>query len=160
MFGWGKGQPKGVDCVENGFEGEVGCGGNGVQLYGVDEGIGNAELGPVQRRRRMRCIFRAGAMVAGGSGFRGNGIAWVFPRGLFLLFAEPLSAVGLRVERRGRWLRSGWGGDAAGNQSFDGYDQGNGLDLAGDVAPGYFVAERGEFPEPGEDLVATKVEFA
>ena len=35
-----------------------------------------------------------------------------------------------------------------------------GLDLAGDGAPGYFVAEMGQFPEPGQDLVATKVELA
>jgi hypothetical protein len=53
-------------------------------------------------------------------------------------------------------LGCGWGG-AAGNQSFDGYDHGKGLDLAGDGASGYFVAEIDEFPEPGQDLVATKV---
>jgi hypothetical protein len=57
-------------------------------------------------------------------------------------------------------LRFGWAEAAVGNQPFDGYDHGKGLDLAGEDAPGYFVAEIGQFPEPGEDLVATKVELA
>ena len=43
-----------------------------------------------------------------------------------------------------------------GNQSFDGYDHRESLDLAGDGASGGFVAKIGQFPEPGQDLVATR----
>ena len=47
-----------------------------------------------------------------------------------------------------------------GNQAFDGYDHGKSLDLAGDDTSGHFVAKIGQFPEPGQDLVATKVQLA
>jgi hypothetical protein len=57
-------------------------------------------------------------------------------------------------------LRCGWGKAAVGNQSFDGYDHRKSLDLAGDDASGHFVAKIGQFPEPGQDLVATKVQLA
>ena len=46
------------------------------------------------------------------------------------------------------------------NQAFDGYDHRKSLDLAGDDASGHFVAKIGQFPEPGQDLVATKVQLA
>ena len=101
----------------------------------------------------------------GGLGFGGgNGIAWVIAwfrtLGLVLLFAAPLSGVDLCVGGRGRGLRPGWGGAAVGNQAFDGYDHRKSLDLAGDGASGGFVAESGQFPEPGQDLVATEVQLA
>ena len=48
----------------------------------------------------------------------------------------------------------------SGIEAFDGYDHGKSLDLAGDAASGYFVAKSGQFPEPGQDLVATKVQLA
>jgi hypothetical protein len=101
-------------------------------------------------------------LAGAGLGFLGgDGFAWVFIsgmgiRGLVLLFLEPLSGVDFCLDGRGRGAGCGWG-RAAGNQSFDGYDQRNGLDLAGDGASGYFVAEIGELPEPGQDLVANKV---
>jgi len=102
-----------------------------------------------------------GDLVGDGLGFLGgDGFAWVFisgmgTGGLLLRFLEPLRGVDFCLDRRGRGAGCGWGG-AAGDQSFDGYDQRNGLDLAGDGAPGYFVAEIGELPEPGQDLVANK----
>ena len=45
-------------------------------------------------------------------------------------------------------------------QAFDRYDHRKGLDLSGDDASGHFVAKGGQFPEPGQDLVATKVQLA
>ncbi len=47
-----------------------------------------------------------------------------------------------------------------GIEAFDRYDHGKSLDLAGDAASGHFVAKIGQFPEPGQDLVATKVQLA
>ena len=92
---------------------------------------------------KWRSGLGLGDLVGAGLGFPGgNGITWL-PRGLVLLFAAPLRGVDLWLDGRGCGLRCGWGGAAAGNQSFDGYDHRKGLDLAGDGAPGYFVAEIG-----------------
>ena len=113
-------------------------------------------------RRRLR----VGDLGRGGLGFGGgNGIAWLLSRGLVLLSAEPLRGVDLCLDWRGRGLRPGWGGAAVihssgRDQTFDGYDHRKSLDLAGDGASGHFVAEIGQFPEPGQDLVATQVQLA
>ena len=67
---------------------------------------------------------------------------------------------------RGRGLRPSRGGKAAiihgcgRDQSFDGYDHRKSLDLAGDDASGHLAAKIGQFPETGQDLVATKVQPA
>ena len=112
-------------------------------------------------RRRLR----VGGLGRGGLGFRGgNGIAWLLGRGLRLL-AAPLSAVDLCLDGRGRGLRPGWRKatvihGSGRHQAFDGYDHRKGLDLAGDDASGGFGAESGQFPEAGQDLVATKIQLA
>ena len=171
---WGEGQPDGVGSVQDGVKGEAGCVGNAVQGFGLDKGIERAGLVPaevgkrqvVSRFRgrlgwRLRCMLRVGDLRRGGLGFLGgNGIAWVFNSGLVLLFAEPLSGVDIRLDGRGHGLRGGWGRAAVWNQSLDSYDHRESLDLAGDDAPGRFVAESGQFPEAGQDLVATKVQPA
>jgi hypothetical protein len=78
---------------------------------------------PVKGRRRLR----VGGLGRGGLGFRGgNGIAWLFDRGLRLL-AEPLRAVYLWLDGRGRGLRPGWRKatvihGSGRDQAFDGYD--------------------------------------
>ena len=81
-----------------------------------------------------------------------------------LLLAAPLRGVEFCLDGRGRGLRFGWGKAAiriqAQTQSFDGYDHGKSFDLAGYDASGYFVAEICQFSEPGQDLVATKVQRA
>jgi hypothetical protein len=56
-------------------------------------------------------------------------------------------------------LRRGRGKAAVRNQSFDGHDHRESLDLADDDSPGRIVAESGQFPEAGQDLVATKVQL-
>jgi hypothetical protein len=161
---WGEGHPDGVGSVQDGVKGEAGCGGNAVQGFGLDKGIERAGLVPVEvRERRVVSRFRGwliGDLRCGGLGFLGgNGIAWVFNSGLVLLFAEPLSGVDICFDGRGRGWRRGWGKAAVWNQSFDGHDHRESLDLAGDDAPGRFVAESGQFPEAGQDLVATKVQL-
>jgi hypothetical protein len=163
--------------VQNSIEAAVCREGNPVQRL-RDEGVGKAGLVAVQvpvkvpfRERRGRVGSRLGGRIGsrlrvgdlgrGGLGFRGgNGIAWLFTCGLMLLLAAPLRAVDLCVDGRGRGLRLGWGEAAVWNQAFDRYDHRKGLDLAGDDASGHFVAEIGQFPEPGQDLVATKVQLA
>ncbi len=53
---------------------------------------------------------RRGRLGRGGLGFgRFNGIAWLFPCGLVLLFAEPLSLVDVCFDGLGHRLRRGWG---------------------------------------------------
>jgi hypothetical protein len=79
---------------------------------------------------------------------------------LVLLFATPLRGVDIWFDGRGRGLGPGWGVAAVWDQAFDGHDHRKSLDLAGDDAPGHFVAKSGQFPEPGQDLVATKVQLA
>jgi hypothetical protein len=143
---WGEGQPNGVGSVQDGVKGEAGCGGNAVQGFGLDKGIERAGLVSigVGRRRvvsrfrgRLGYRLRIGDLRRGGLGFRGgNGIAWVFTCGFVLVFAEPLRFVDIWVDGRGRGLRRGWGKAAVWNQSFDGYDHRESLDLAGDDAPG------------------------
>src|SRR5882757_7880068 len=164
---WGEGQADGVDWVQDGVKGEADCGGNAVLGFGLDKGVEMAGWfrGEVGKRRaysrfrgwldcRFRCRLRVGDLRRGGLGFRGgNGIAWLLTRGFVLLFAEPIGDVwfdGLGRE---------WGKAAVWNQSFDGYDHRKSLDLAGDGAPGRFVAESGQLPEAGQDLVATKVQL-
>jgi hypothetical protein len=174
-FIWGEGQPEGVGVVENGVEDEIGCAGNPVQLWGIDEGIDRAGLVPVKLGKRLvvgllggRLGGRIGSRLwlgdlgRGGLGLRGggNGIAWVFNPGLVLLFAEPLSGGDICLDGRGHGLRRGWGKAAIWNQAFDGYDHRESLDLAGDGAPRRFVAKSGEFPEAVQYLVATNVELA
>ena len=77
---------------------------------------------------------------------------------------RPADAVPLEssvcVDGRGRGLRPGGGEAAVRYQAFDGYDHRKSLDLAGDDAPGHFAAKIGQFPEPDQDLVATKVQLA
>jgi hypothetical protein len=81
-------------------------------------------------------------------GFRGGDeIRWLLTYGLVLLFATPLRGVDIWFDGRGRRLRHGWGKAAGihsgGNQSFDSCDHRKSLDLAGDDAPGHFVAKSG-----------------
>jgi hypothetical protein len=96
----------------------------------------------VNWRSGPRGMLRVGELGGGGLGFAGSkGIAWVFRRGLgtrgrLLRFAEPLRGVDFCLDGRGLGLRFGWGGAAVGNQSFDGYDYGKGLDLTGDASSG------------------------
>jgi hypothetical protein len=145
---------KGLPCVLDEASGRAG---NSHYPFG-DEGLGRAGLVLVDGRSGLG----VDNLACAGLGFlECNGIAWIFISsmgtcGLLLGFLEPLSGVDFCFDWRGFGLGCGWGG-AAGNQSFDGYDQRNGLDLAGDGAPGYFVAEIGELPEPGQDLDANKV---
>jgi hypothetical protein len=165
---WGKGPPEGGGFVQNGLEGEVGCVGNPVQLFGVDEGIGKGGLVPVEVERRGVASWfggrfggriRLGDVGRGGSGFCGdNGIRWLLTYRLVLLFAAPFGFVDVWFDGRGRGLRPGWGKAAVRYQAFDRYDHRKGLDLAGDDASGHFVAEGVQFPEPGQDLVATEVQ--
>ena len=115
-FLYRKGQAEGGVCVHNGVEGE-GCGGNLAQFWGVDKGIGNAQVVAIKVGRR-RVVggsgtgLRPGGLLRTWFGFRGNdGIAWV---SILLLFAEPLSAVDLCLDGRGHGLSYEWGG-AAGN---------------------------------------------
>ena len=82
------------------------------------------------------------------------------PTGWCCCLRRHLEVVDLCLDGRGRGLRPGWGKAAVRNQAFDGYDHGKSLDLAGDAASGHFVAKIGQFPEPGQDLVATKVQLA
>src|ERR1700754_3517323 len=106
-------------------------------------------------------MLRIADLRRGGLGFRGgDGIAWVFHPGWGVLFSEPLSVAGICLDGRGPGLRRGWGKTAVWNQTLDGYDHGESLDLAGNVAPGCFVAESGQFPEAVQDLVATNVQPA
>src|SRR5882757_231103 len=151
-FIWGEGQPEGVGVVENGVEDEIGCAGNPVQLWGIDEGIDRAGFVPVKLGRRL-VVGRLGSRLwlgdlgRGGLGLRGGGneIAWVFNSGL-VLFAAPLSGGAICLDGRGHGLRRGWGKAAVWNQAFDRYDHRESLDLAGDDASGHFVAKSGEFP--------------
>ena len=130
---------------------------------GVQGGAKEAGLARVRGRVGGRTGNGGRAIGPTGGGFGiggGYGIAWLLRRGLVLLFAEPLRLVDLCLDGRGRGLRPGWGEAAVRNEAFDGYDHGKGLDLAGDAASGHFGAEIGQFPEPGQDLVATKVQLA
>jgi hypothetical protein len=94
-----------------------------------------------------------------GLGFAaGNDIAWLQASGfLLLLLATPFGDVDLWLRERGCGLVLGLGMAAVGDQAFDGYDHGHGFNLAGDAAPGGFRAQIGQFPEPGQGLVATQV---
>ncbi len=159
-----KGQPGGAGWVENGVDDAFGRGRNPAQRLRDGEGVGKAGLVRVQipfripvkgrRRLRIRGLGRSGL------GFRGgNEIVWLLARGLRLP-AAPLSFVYLWLGGRGRGLRLGWGETAVRNQAFDGYDHRKGLDLTGHRASGGFGAEIGQLPEPGQDLVATKVQLA
>jgi antitoxin FitA len=108
----------------------------------------------VKGRRRLR----VGGLGRGGLGFGGG--TWLLVRGLRLA-AAPLRFVDLCLDGWGRGLRPGWRKAAVIHgpgryQAFDGYDHRKGLDLTGDGAPGGFVAKIGQFPEPGQDLVATQ----
>jgi hypothetical protein len=151
--------------VENGVEGVVSRAGNAAQLIGVDEGIGNAGL--VAVKVGGGCIFgrrgsrlRLGGLGCAGLGFDGGNVfGWLGAFGL-LLRAAPLRDVDLRRDWRGGGLGPGWGEAAVGDQAFYGYDHGKGFDLAGHAASGRFRAEIGQFPETGQDLVATKVQIA
>src|SRR3984957_20725268 len=146
-FLWRKGQPEGHGGVQSGVEDAANRVGNPHSPF--EEGVGKTWVG-FQWRSGLRCMLRVGDLAGAGFGFRGNdGIAWV---SILLLFVEPLSPVDFCFDGRGRGLGCGWGGGAR-NQSFDGYDHRKGFDLTGDGAPGYLVAEIGEFPEPGQDLV-------
>jgi hypothetical protein len=66
------------------------------------------------------------------------------------------------IDGRGHGGRGGFvlggSGTAIGDQSFDGDDHGEGLDLSADAAAGYFGAQVGDFPEAVEDLVAARTE--
>jgi hypothetical protein len=143
--------------------------GNPVRASGVDEGIDRAGLVPKVGKRRF--VGRFGGWLGswlgdvdvgrGGSGFcGGDEIRWLLTYGLVLLFAAPLRGVDIWFDGRGRGLRPGSGEAAVWNQAFDGYDHRKSLDLAGDDAPGRFVAESGQLPEAGQDLVAAKVQLA
>ena len=59
----------------------------------------------------------------------GNGIAWLVTRGFVLLFAEPIRAVDVWFDGRGRGVRRGSGKAAVWNQAFDGYDHRKGFEL-------------------------------
>ncbi len=90
-----------------------------------------------------------------GSGSTGAG----FFGGLPLSLAEPLGGIDV-CPWDGRGDGCGWGrGEAAvGDESFDGYDHGKRLDLAGHAAAGGFGIESCQLPEAGEDLVAADVQ--
>ena len=164
-----KGSLRDLDFVQNGIEDIVGCGGSPVQLFGVDEGIEKVWFIPVKVERHVSfSSLGAGLGLGCGSGTWGaTGWASAAHRNRPALHlrvgaavAEPLRGVDLRLDGWGRGLRSGWGAAAVRNQSFDRHDHGKSLDLAGDGASGHFVAESGQFPEPGQDLVATEVQLA
>ena len=142
---WGKGQPERKGFVQNGIEDVVGCGGNRVELFGVDEGIEKVWFIPVkvERQRVVRQFrgwvgirLRLGDVGRDGLGFPGGiGIARIFICGLVLLLAEPLRRVDLRLDGWGRGLRPGQGEAAVRDQAFDSYDHRKSLDLAGDGTP-------------------------
>ena len=131
-----------LPSVQNGIEDVAGCVGNPVRASGVDEGIDKAGRrrvvsrfgGRLGSKLRLWDLGRVGLDFGGG-----NSIVWLFTCGLVLVFAEPLSFVDLCLDGRDRGLQLGWG-EAAGihsgrDQSLDGYDHGESLDLAGDGAP-------------------------
>jgi hypothetical protein len=147
--------------MENGVEGVVSRPGNAAQLFGVDEGIGRAGLVAVKVGGEWVFGRRGSRLRLGGPGCAGLGFdvgTWLGGFGL-LLPAAPLRDVDLRGGRGGG-LGPRWGEAAVGDQAFDGYDHGKGVDLAGHAASGGFRVEIGQFPEPGQDLVTTKVKIA
>jgi hypothetical protein len=79
---------------------------------------------------------------------------WLGVDVLLLLAPGPGGGIDFRAgEWRGGFVLGG-AGATVGDQAFDGHDHGDGLDLAGDAAAGYFGAQFGDFPETIQDLFA------
>jgi hypothetical protein len=170
---WGKGQLVGVRCVQNSVENVRGHVGNPVMARGFDEGVEGALAGAKDGKRRVVRAFGGwpgsrpplGSVGRGGRVFgAARGVRWLLIHRFVLLGAEPLGRQDLRFGGRVRGSDRGWGRTAVvrgsgRDQAFDRQDHRKSFDLAGHAASGRFDAESGQFPEPGQNLVAANVQL-
>ena len=176
-----KGEPAGTFSIEEEIQGTSSCGGHPVIPFGVDEWVGDGGLaldcaGGWLGRSIAWMVWQfsgrfGSGMGCGGlrcAGFdlgcgRGIDWRWIDWRGFFgglpLSLAEPLRGIDVCPwDGGGDGCGWGWGEAAVGDESFDGYDHGKRLDLAGHAAAGGFGIESCQLPEAGEDLVAADIQ--